>query len=177
MNKKKLILFLPLVFVFAICLLLLAGLQQDPKKIASALIGKPVPEFHLPNLLSPQQVLNNNHLPKQWHLLNVWGSWCSYCREEHPFLMSLKAEGVQIVGLNYRDKVQGAVEMLQRMGDPFLFSIDDSQGKLALNLGVDGAPETYLVDENGVIRYRYSGAINQKIWTQEFLPEIERLAQ
>ena len=176
-NKKKLLVFLPLILVLSVCLLLLAGLQQDPKKIASALIGKPVPEFHLPNLFEQNKIMNNNDLPKQWHLLNVWGSWCTYCRLEHPFLMTLKAQGVPIVGINYRDKAQSAVEMLEKMGDPFVFSLDDSQGKLSLNLGVDGAPETYLVDKNGVIRYRYSGELDQEGWEDELLPEIKRLTQ
>ena len=164
--KKKLLVFSPLIIVLGVCVLLLVGLQQDPKKLASALIGKP---------LIPSKTLTNKDLPKEPHLINIWGSWCHYCKEEHPFLMELAGQGVKIIGLNYRDKAQSAVEFLHRAGNPFLLVVDDSQGKLAMQLGVDGAPETYLVDEHGVIRYRYSGAIDKTVWRRELLPELEKL--
>lgn len=168
--NKRIIVFLPLLMVVAICGLLLLGLQQDPKKIASALIGKPVPEFYQSDLLAMDKTFSNANLPKNLYLINVWGSWCGYCRQEHPFLMRLQQQGIEIVGLNYRDKRQNALQMLQQMGNPFVLVIDDSRGSLAIKLGVDGAPETYLVDANGIIRYRYSGALNEQIWQQEFLP-------
>ena len=173
--KKKLLVFSPLIIVLGVCVLLLVGLQQDPKKLASALIGKPVPEFYQTNLLIPGNILTNKDLPKEPHLINIWGSWCHYCKEEHPFLMELAGQGVKIIGLNYRDKAQSAVEFLHKSGNPFLLVVDDSQGKLAMQLGVDGAPETYLVDEHGVIRYRYSGAIDKTVWRRELLPELEKL--
>lgn len=175
MNKnKKLIVFLPLISILGVCVLLLLGLQQDPKKIASALIGKPIPEFSQENLLIPQQILNNTHLPDTMFLLNIWGSWCAYCKQEHPFLMKLSTQSIPIVGLNYRDKPQNAIEMLNRMGNPYYLVINDNQGKLAIKLGVDGAPGTYLVDAQGIIRYRYSGELHEKIWKQEFEPEIQK---
>lgn len=175
--NRKIIVFLPLVLILGICLLLLAGLQQDPKKIASALIGKPVPEFHQGDLLASEKTLSNKDLPKQAHLINIWGSWCYYCKLEHPLLMEIAQQGVQIVGLNYRDKPQSAVEFLRNFGNPFVSVIADPQGKLAMQLGVDGAPETYLVDEHGVIRYRYSGALDETAWRKELLPELEKLKQ
>ena len=138
--KKKLLVFSPLIIILGVCLLLLVGLQQDPKKLASALIGKPVPEFYQTNLLIPGKTLTNKDLPKEPHLINIWGSWCHYCKEEHPFLMELAGQGVKIIGLNYRDKAQSAVEFLHRSGNPFLLVVDDSQGKQAMQLGVDGAP-------------------------------------
>ena len=173
--NRKLIVFLPLILILAVCALLLIGLQQDPKKIASALIGKPVPEFRQENLLVPQQMLNNTDLPKRPFLLNVWGSWCYYCKVEHPFLMELAAQDIPIVGLNYRDKAQSAVEFLDKLGNPFTLVIEDGKGTLAMHLGVDGAPETYLVDRHGVIRYRHSGALDKNEWQKVLLPEFNKL--
>lgn len=172
--KKKLIFFTPLLVLLGVCLLLIAGLNQDPKKIASALIDKPVPEFYQANLLEPSQTLSPKDFPKKPFLLNVWGSWCGYCKEEHPLLMDI-AKTILIVGIDYRDNPQNGREMLKRMGNPFILTIDDSHGELALKLGVDGAPETYLVDEHGVIRYRHSGQLTQETWLQVFEPKIQAL--
>ncbi|URL02487.1 DsbE family thiol:disulfide interchange protein [Avibacterium sp. 20-126] len=176
MNRKALV-FLPLLLIIALCGLLLLGLQNDPKKIASALIGKPVPEFYQPDLFDPATNVNNHSLPSEVYLINVWGSWCTYCKQEHAFLMDLQKQGVPIVGLNYRDKRQNALLMLREMGNPFHLIIDDSKGLLAMKLGVDGAPETYFVDANGIIRYRYSGPLNKQIWQQEFQPLWQKFAQ
>ncbi|WP_040975369.1 DsbE family thiol:disulfide interchange protein [Necropsobacter massiliensis] len=174
---KKILLSVPLLLILALCGLLLSGLQQDPKKIASALIGKPIPEFYQADLFETGKMLNNRNLPQGLFLLNVWGSWCVYCQQEHPFLMRLAQQGVKIVGLNYRDNRQGALDMLTKRGNPFVLSIDDSKGTLALKLGVDGAPETYLVDGRGIVRYRYSGELNEHIWQQEFAPLIATLTE
>ncbi len=173
-NMKRLLLFSPLFVILAVCLLLFIGLQQDPKKIVSALIGKPIPEFYQTNLLKTEQVLTNKDLPHSTFLLNVWGSWCSYCKQEHPFLMEL-AKSIKIVGLNYRDRAPHAVAMLTQMGNPFILTINDSKGELALSLGVDGAPETYLIDQYGIVRYRYSGPLNPQVWQQWFVPELNKL--
>ncbi|SEQ45170.1 DsbE family thiol:disulfide interchange protein [Basfia succiniciproducens] len=173
--KRKVFLFLPLIVLLVICIFLTMGLKQDPKKIASALIGKPVPEFFQADLLDNNRIISNKHLPKQPYLLNVWGSWCYYCQQEHPLLMELAEQRIPIVGLNYRDKKQGALEMLTKKGNPFALVIDDSRGELAMKLGVDGAPETYVIDENGVIRYRYSGAVDKTILQKEILPEFNKL--
>lgn len=172
--KKKWLLFLPLFSILVMSILLLLGLQQDPKKLAQALIGKPVPEFHQQNLLKPEQILTNLDFPKQFFLLNVWGSWCVYCKQEHPFLIQLAKQGIPIIGLNYRDNPQSAVNMLQEMGNPFYFVINDSQGQLAAKLGVEGAPETYLIDAQGIIRYQYTGLLNEKVWQQQFMPELKQ---
>ena len=172
--NKKLIFFAPLFVLLGVCVLLIAGLNQDPKKIASALIDKPVPEFYQANLHEPSQIVSPKDFPKQPFLLNVWGSWCGYCKEEHPLLIEI-AKTLPIVGVDYRDNPQNGIEMLKRMGNPFVFTIDDSQGELGLKLGVDGAPETYLVDENGVIRYRHSGLLDKETWQTVFWPKIEAL--
>ncbi|AOF52675.1 thiol:disulfide interchange protein [Rodentibacter caecimuris] len=172
--KKKLLFFTPLFMLLAVCILLIAGLNQDPKKISSALIDKPVPEFYQANLLAPSQKISPKNFPKQAFLLNVWGSWCGYCKEEHPLLMDI-AKTTPIIGIDYRDNPQNGREMLKRMGNPFLFTIDDSHGELALKLGVDGAPETYLVDMHGVIRYRHSGLLERETWENIFVPKIQEL--
>ncbi|MCK3657691.1 thiol:disulfide interchange protein [Pasteurellaceae bacterium Pebbles2] len=172
--KRKILFFLPLLLILGVCGLLLVGLQQDPKKIASALIDRPVPEFFQASLEDPNRIVSNKDLPKEAHLINVWGSWCHFCRIEHPLLKELAAQNVKIVGLNYRDKAQSAVEYLQRFGDPFVLNINDSHGKLAMQLGVDGAPETYIVDKNGIIRYRHSGAFNREMMQKIILPELEK---
>ena len=172
--NKKLLFFAPLFVLLGVCVLLIAGLNQDPKKIASALIDKPVPEFYQANLHEPSQIVSLKDFPKQPFLLNVWGSWCGYCKEEHPLLIEI-AKTFPIVGVDYRDNPQNGIEMLNRMGNPFILTIDDGHGELGLKLGVDGAPETYLVDENGVIRYRHSGLLDKETWQTVFLPKIEAL--
>lgn len=172
--KKKLLFFAPLFVLLSVCVLLIAGLNQDPKKIASALIDKPVPEFYQANLLNPAQTISPKDFPTQPFLLNVWGSWCGYCKEEHPLLMEI-AKTLPIIGIDYRDNPQNGIEMLNRMGNPFMLTINDSHGELALKLGVDGAPETYLVDEHGVIRYRHSGLLDKETWQTVFVPKIEAL--
>lgn len=171
---KRKLLFLPLILLLGLCILLFRGLQQDPTQIVSALIDKPVPEFYLPALENKKQILSNHHLPKSLHLLNVWGSWCGYCRAEMPFIIELAKE-IPIVGLNYRDNTQSALAFLQKYGNPFILNLEDSKGQLAMDLGADGAPETYLVDENGIIRQHHAGSIDQAIWQQEFLPVIKKL--
>lgn len=172
--NKKILFFIPLGLLLAVCVLLFAGLNQDPKQIASALINKPVPEFYQADLQNPAQTRSLRDFPKQPFLLNVWGSWCGYCKEEHPLLLNI-AKTIPIVGIDYRDKPQSGRMMLETMGNPYVFSIDDSRGELALKLGVDGAPETYLVDANGVIRYRHSGMLTQEIFETQLQPQIQAL--
>ena len=174
--NRKMIFFLPLVLLLGVCVLLLAGLNQDPKKITSALIDKPVPEFYQANLLDNRQTLSPKDFPKRPFLINIWGSWCGYCQQEHPLLLELAKE-IPIVGVDYRDKPHNGIAMLQHMGTPYTLVIDDSRGELALKLGVDGAPETYLVDANGIIRYRHSGLLDREIWQKTFVPQLNQLLQ
>lgn len=141
--NKKLIFFTPLFVLLGVCILLIAGLNQDPKKIASALIDKPVPEFYQANLHEPSQIVSPKEFPKQPFLLNVWGSWCGYCKEEHPLLIEI-AKTLPIVGVDYRDNRQNGIKMLKRMGNPFILTIDDSHGELGLKLGVDARQKLIL---------------------------------
>ena len=151
------------------------GLHKDPKQIASALINKPVPEFYQANLLEPSQIVSPRNFPKKPFLLNV-GSWCGYCQQEHPLLMEISKD-VPIVGIDYRDKPQNGIAMLERMGNPFILTIDDSRGEFAMQLGVDGAPETYIVDEHGMIRYRHSGYMDRETWLTEIKPKLDELTK
>lgn len=130
-NEQKTSLFAPLFVLLGVCVLLIAGLNQDPK-IASALIDKPVPEFYQANLHDPSQIVSPKDFPKQPFLLNVWGSWCGYCKEEHPLLIEI-AKTLPIVGVDYRDNPQNGIEILKRMGNPFILTIDDSQENLPSN--------------------------------------------
>lgn len=170
---KKFLLFLPLFLLFVVMSILVSGLLQDPKQIASALINQPFPSFAKQDLVEVHKQRTQQDLPKQLFLLNVWGSWCVYCRQEHSFLLELSRE-IPIIGLNYRDQAESGIQMLTDLGNPFVFSLRDPKGELALKLGVDGAPETYLIDAKGIIRYRYSGMLNRKIWQTYFEPEMQR---
>ncbi|MGV6988653.1 DsbE family thiol:disulfide interchange protein [Testudinibacter sp. P80/BLE/0925] len=175
--KKRIALFLPLFALLALGAMLLLGLQRDPSQLALVQQGKPLPEFQLPDLLHPTQQIDNRTLPKQPFLLNVWGSWCPSCITEHPFLMQLQRQGYLLYGLNYRDNPQSARQMLIAKGNPFAKVLNDRDGKLALALGVYGAPETYLIDGDGIIRFRYAGELDQTVWQQQFVPLLQQLLQ
>ncbi|OOF68773.1 DsbE family thiol:disulfide interchange protein [Rodentibacter caecimuris] len=174
--NKKILFFLPLLGVLGICFLLLLGLNQDPRRLVSAFIDKPIPEFYQADLNQPNLQRSSKDFPHRPFLLNVWGSWCQYCKQEHPLLMQISQQ-FPIIGINYRDKTEFAIEMLERYGNPYLWNIKDSRGEFALKLGVDGAPETYLVDQYGVIRYRHSGLLDKHTWQTVFIPKINQLIQ
>lgn len=138
------------------------------------LIDKPMPDFAMTTVDGEQ--VSNDKLPDQIFLLNVWGSYCLPCLVEHPTLMRLSEEGeIPVVGVNYKDRDDLALDWLETNGNPFSFSIYDENGRLGIDLGVYGAPETYLVDENGVIRYRHVAVLDETIWANEFEPAIAEL--
>ena len=138
------------------------------------LIDKPMPAFELTTVEGAG--ISNGDLPDQIFLLNVWGSYCLPCLIEHPTLMRLSEEGdIPVVGLNYRDKPELALRWLEDNGNPFFFSILDENGRFGIDLGVYGAPETYLVDADGVIRFRHVSVLDETAWANEFLPAIEEL--
>lgn len=174
MNRK--VLFIPL-----ICFLLLAAALMwqlnrnadggDPTALESALIGKPVPVFRLESLQQPGQTYDQKVLTDgKPLLLNVWATWCPTCRAEHEYLKTLAAQGVRVVGLNYKDDRAKAIDWLASLGNPYALSLYDGDGMLGLDLGVYGAPETFLIDGNGVIRYRHVGDLNDRVWRQEVAP-------
>ena len=150
------------------------GLYLDPKELPSMLIDKPMPAFSLDTVDGKQ--VSNADLPDQIFLLNVWGSYCLPCLVEHPTFMRLAEEGeIPVVGINYRDRKELALNWLDDNGNPFAFSILDEDGRFGIDLGVYGAPETYLVDQDGVIRFRHVSVLDETVWQEEFLPAIAEL--
>ena len=153
------------------------GLSLDPQQLPSVQIGKPLPLFRLPTLGNKQVELTSADLKGQVFLLNVWASWCYACTIEQLFLLQLKQDGVTIFGLNYKDKTDDASKWLTEWGNPYKLVGEDVAGKVAIDLGVYGAPETFLVDKAGIIRYRHVGVLNADVWQQYFLPLIKQLEQ
>ena len=138
------------------------------------LLDRPMPGFSM-NKLDGEEVTAAD-LPRRPFLLNVWGSYCLPCLDEHPTFMQLAEEGeVPVVGVNYRDRREDALEWLQDNGDPYLFSIFDENGRLGIDLGVYGVPETYIVDREGIIRHRHVSVLSEEVWQEEFLPRIAAL--
>lgn len=159
----RLKLFIPLILFGVLALFLFRGLSLDPKEMPSALINRPLPEFSLP-ALAQERLLTRKDVVGKVALLNVWATWCVSCRVEHPYLRQLADTGVPVYGLNYKDDDADAIRWLQELGNPYLFNIADRQGSLGLDLGVYGAPETYLLDVDGVIRYRHVGVVDENVW-------------
>ncbi|MBB5321235.1 DsbE family thiol:disulfide interchange protein [Marinobacter oulmenensis] len=172
---KRLFLFLPLIVAVGIGVFLFAGLGKDPTKLESTMIGKPVPEFSLESLDDASRTLDTSLLKGEVSLLNVWAEWCPSCWDEHAYLTYLAREkGVRIVGLNYKDQRENAFRFLERLGNPYDEIIFDPKGRLGFDLGVYGAPETFVIDADGVVRYRHVGVVNEKVWTEELLPVINK---
>lgn len=163
---KNLKLFIPLGIFLVLALFLYQGLSRDPSELPSVLISRPVPDFSLPDLLNPDQRIDQTVFQGQVSLLNVWGTWCVACRVEHPFLVELANQGVAIVGMNYKDERAAALQWLEEKGDPYSINFEDKEGRLAIDLGVFGAPETYLVDHQGIIQYKHVGVVDEQVWTQ-----------
>ena len=165
----RLKLFLPLLLFAALVLLLGRGLQLDPQALPSAMLDQPLPQFRLP-ALGTDNLLGRESIIGEPVLLNVWATWCISCRVEHPWLQRLADAGVPIIGLNYKDQEQAALDWLRQLGDPYRLTIVDAEGGLGLDLGVYGAPETYLLDAGGVIRYRHTGVFDEATWRQRIEP-------
>ena len=164
----RFILFAPLMVFVAITILLWSALEREPGKLPSALIGKAFPEFSLTKLSSRNQYLSFSDLSGAMVLVNVWATWCYACKLEHPYLQKLASSGVKIIGINYKDNRKAAIAWLEKLGDPYLVTIFDKDGSLGLDLGVYGAPETYLIDAQGIILHRRVGVLDQKVWEREF---------
>lgn len=172
---KRLALFIPLAIFIGLSVLFYHLLQRegyDPQALPSALIGKPVPSFALTDL--DGNPVSNDDLKGQVYLLNVWATWCATCRIEHPYLNALAEQGVRIIGLDYKDDTVKAVNWLKQLGNPYALVIEDKVGKLGLDLGVTGAPETYLVDKQGIIRYKHIGVVDQNLWQQTLSFEYKK---
>jgi len=172
---NRLALFVPLALFIGLSLVLLLGLDKDPTELPSALVGEPFPAFNLPSLEDEQGTLTEQDLKGDVLLVNVWATWCFACRIEHPMLNELSQQGIKIVGLNYKDQRAGAKAWLVERGNPYQFNIFDAQGSLGIDLGVYGAPETYLVDAEGIIRHRRVGVVDERVWNAEFRALYEQL--
>lgn len=163
----------PLLVFVVLAILLGSRLGTDPTELPSARLGKPMPEFQLSSLSAPEKILSVADIKGQVVVLNVWATWCISCQVEHPVLKHMAEQGVPIIGINYKDYRESALKYLELHGDPFRFTIFDDKGDLGLDLGVYGAPETYLLDKDGTIRYRYIGVLDPEKWEKVLKPRYE----
>ncbi|KPK20567.1 MAG: thiol:disulfide interchange protein [Betaproteobacteria bacterium SG8_41] len=160
----------------ALVALLGVGLTLNPREVPSPLVGKPAPNFQLPQLHEPgKQFSQKDMLGKVW-LLNVWASWCVTCREEHPVLVEFAKSGAApLYGLNYKDERKDGIAWLKQFGDPYVLSAYDRDGRIGIDYGVYGVPETYVIDKKGVIRYKRIGALTPEILKNKVLPLVAEL--
>jgi cytochrome c biogenesis protein CcmG/thiol:disulfide interchange protein DsbE len=169
--------FVPLVLFLLLAVMLMWGLDpsRDTKEIPSPLINKSLPNFSLPDLMEPNLQLTEQIFHGKVTLLNVWGSWCVVCVYEHPFLRQLAGYGVNVVGMNYRDEAQAAREWIEEHGNPYEYIIADFDGSYGIDLGVYGAPETFLIDKQGVVRFKHVGPLRAELWRSEIAPLYQQL--
>ena len=159
----------------ALVVLLFAGLYLNPREVPSPLVGKPAPAFDLPRLGTNERFSPAEMRGKVW-LLNVWASWCVTCREEHPVLIDFaKTKRAPLIGLNYKDQRDDALKWLGRYGDPYQFSVVDADGRIGIDYGVYGVPETYVIDRAGVIRFKQIGPVTPELLKDKILPLIAEL--
>ncbi|MBZ0145900.1 MAG: DsbE family thiol:disulfide interchange protein [Rhodocyclaceae bacterium] len=167
---------LPLGIFIVLVAFLAIGLNLNPREVPSPLIGKPAPAFTLPQLHQPEATFAPKDLQGRVWLLNVWASWCVSCRQEHPILVDLaKRNIVPIYGLNYKDPREDALRWLKQFGDPYVLSIADVEGRVGIDYGVYGVPETYVIDKAGVIRFKQIGPVTQDVLEKTILPLIREL--
>ena len=169
----------PLVAFVVLAGFLAAGLRLNPREVPSPLIGKPVPSFRLAQLHASDKFIAAEDMRGKVWLLNVWASWCVSCRQEHPVLIDLNQQKkITIIGLNYKDDRAAAMTWLtQHGGDPYLVSAVDADGRVGIDFGVYGVPETFLIDKNGVIRYKHIGPVTAEALKEKILPMAEELAR
>jgi cytochrome c biogenesis protein CcmG/thiol:disulfide interchange protein DsbE len=173
MKAKFLI---PLLLFIVLVGFLAVGLNRDPQEIPSPLIGKQAPTFELPQLADPKKTFSPEIMKGQPWILNVWASWCVACREEHPVLVELgRLQVAPIIGLDYKDKREDAMTMLALQGNPYLLSAFDTNGRVGIDYGVYGVPETYVIDKAGVIRFKHIGPITMEVLNQKILPLLGEL--
>lgn len=171
----RLRLFLPLLVFMILAVLLWRGLSLDPNYMPTALEDRPLPAFKLSTL--DGQSVTEQDLLGSVALINVWATWCPSCQVEHAYLNELKRAGVVIYGINYKDEPDGARRWLREKGNPYRLNVVDSDGRLGVDLGVTGAPETYLIDAAGVVHLRFQGPVDERIWRENIQPLIAQLAR
>jgi cytochrome c biogenesis protein CcmG/thiol:disulfide interchange protein DsbE len=166
----------PLAIFAVLVAFFLVGLQRDPREVPSPLIDKPAPAFRLPQLHATDRQLSEQDMRGKVWLLNVWASWCVTCLQEHPLFVDFaKDKVVPIVGLNHKDRRDAALEWLQKRGNPYDVSIVDADGRVSIDYGVYGVPETFLIDQQGVIRYKHIGAVTPEVLRDKIIPLIKKL--
>lgn len=168
----------PLAIFIALAGFLAYGLTLNPREVPSPLVGKPAPAFSAPRLDAPEQKFDLADMRGQVFLLNVWASWCVSCRQEHPLLVQLKREGVvPVIGLNYKDERNAAINWLRDGGNPYAMNVVDADGRIGIEYGVYGTPETFLIDKQGIIRYKHIGPMHAGVLRDVLLPKIAELSR
>ncbi len=175
MNRASF--FVPLAAFVVIVIIGFAGFQLGDKSVLpSPLIGKPFPAFEAPLLENASDVRDENDLKGRPLLVNVWATWCPTCKAEHEMLMKIRAtSSLEIVGVNYKDQRNQALAWLARYGNPYSFNLFDADGQIGIELGVYGAPETFLLNEQGEIVYKRVGDVNERIWAEEIQPRLKEM--
>jgi cytochrome c biogenesis protein CcmG, thiol:disulfide interchange protein DsbE len=167
---------IPLAVFLVLAVFLGVGLKRDPRLVPSPLIDKPAPAFALPSLQDPSRVLNNAHMKGQVWVLNVWASWCRACREEHPVLLDFARQGlVPLYGLNYKDQRADAQGWLAQHGNPYADSLFDEAGRVGMDFGVYGVPETFVIDKAGKVRLKHVGPVTPQVLQEQLLPLLQQL--
>lgn len=169
--------FLIPVILFAVLIGFLAvGLRLDPRDVPSPLIDKPAPQFELAQLENPERKFSSKDMLGQVWLLNVWASWCVSCRQEHPVLVEFAKRGeVPLYGLNYKDERANGLRWLEKFGNPYVISLADHDGRVGIDFGVYGVPETYLIDKKGVIRLKFTGPLTSEALRDKVMPLVKEL--
>lgn len=162
---KKIVMAIPLIIFLVVSFFLYKGLSLEKDVVPSALLGKPFPVFSLPDLTG-EKLLTKKELVGP-ALVNVWATWCPSCYDEHTYLNNLSSNGVVIYGINYKDENKAAIDWLNHMNNPYKIVISDTDGRLGIDLGVYGAPETFVIDKNGMIVFRHVGPIDENVWQKE----------
>lgn len=172
-RRKVWVYAIPALVLLVLAAFFYRGLQLNPTYIESPLIGRQAPEFTLPALKNPSEQIGTDDMAGQYALLNVWATWCVGCREEHAFLLQLADAGMPIYGLNWKDERDAALDWLATLGDPYVLSAADTVGDVAIDYGVYGAPETFLLGPDLMILHKHLGPLNAAIWERDFVPAIE----
>jgi cytochrome c biogenesis protein CcmG/thiol:disulfide interchange protein DsbE len=166
----------PLVLFVVLVGFLFRGLSLDPKLVPSPLVGKPMPEFSLPRLKDPAATISDTDLKGKVSILNIWATWCVSCRAEHEVILLLsRSRNVGIYGLNYKDDRAQAQQWLRQLGDPYVANAFDADGRVGIDWGVYGAPETFIMDQQGIIRHKHIGPLTVEILNEKILPLIDEL--
>ena len=173
---KSLRFLIPLALFVALAWFLYAGLSLNPREVPSPLIGKPAPAFALPRLDDPTQTVKREDLLGKVWVMNVWASWCAPCREEHPLVIALaKQRKVPVIGLNYKDRPGDARNWLERLGNPYAATLIDFDGKVGIDFGVYGVPETFVIDAHGLVRFKHVGALTPQVISQKLETLLKEL--